>query len=556
MPKVTTDAGYHGSQGSKKGGFWRAIKLSAYGVMVVGAVATTASIYHYNHPPEQKPHDPAKKTLVVLGCGWGSTSLIQNLNTEEYNVVVVSPRNYFLFTPLLPSCTVGTIEFRSIMQPLRFFTRFKSREVQFIEAECTDIDPFNKTVTIEDKSEIKGLMPTSKLSYDYLVMGVGSETATFNIPGVKENACFLKEIGDAQKIRSRLIDCLETASFPGLPEAELERLLHMVVVGGGPSGIEYAAELHDFLQDDIATWYPHLASKLKITLVEALPKVLNSFHKELVDYTEREFAANKVEILTNTAVKEVSPAEILVRDGVTKQEHVVPYGLLVWAAGNAPRQITKTLMAQLGSEAQNQRRGLVVDEFLSVKGCEGIWALGDNSASSYAPTAQVAAQQGKYLAKQFERLAKLEGEAASMLTSNAPEKSAPSTAVGTLLTDVNVNQTKPSYKSWMAGWWLGRSPNVGNSVSVMRKPTFADLAWREKVPKFSYDHFGSLAYIGNDQAIADLSESYGGIKVGGKLTYLFWRSAYLSNLVSFRNKVSVIADWLKKSIVGRDIGRE
>lgn len=291
----------------------------------------TVGLWHYNrNPPVQLPYDPTKKTIAILGTGWAATSLLENIDTDQYNVMVVSPRNYFLFTPLLPSCTVGTIELRSLMQPIRFFTRFKSREVQFIEADCRDINPIDKTITIEDISEIRGSSTLSKLSYDYLVYAVGAQNATFNIPGVREHACFLKEIHDARQIRTKLIDCMETAAFPGQSEVEKDRLLHMVVVGGGPTGVEYAGELHDFLVEDLGTWYPDLAPNLRITLVEALPQILPMFHKSLIEYTEKAFAQNKVSILTNTAVKEIKEKSILVKEksGEIKE---IPYGLLVWA---------------------------------------------------------------------------------------------------------------------------------------------------------------------------------------------------------------------------------
>lgn len=103
------------------------------------------------HPGEQLPQDPSKPTVVVLGSGWGATSFLKNLDTEEFNVVVVSPRNYFLFTPLLPSVTVGTLEPRSLIQPTRFITRHKKRDVLVYEAEARTVDPINKTVTFEGK---------------------------------------------------------------------------------------------------------------------------------------------------------------------------------------------------------------------------------------------------------------------------------------------------------------------------------------------------------------------------------------------------------------------
>jgi NADH:ubiquinone reductase (non-electrogenic) len=156
----------------------------------------------------------------------------------------------------------------------------------------------------------------------------GAQNATFGVPGVSEYACFLKESWDAKKIRAKLMDCLETATFAGKSQEEIDRLLHMVVVGGGPTGVEYAAELHDFLMEDLSDWYPELAGKIKITLIEAMPHVLPMFSKQLIDYTERHLADCKVDILNNTAVKKVMETEIVVSDA-KKTLRNIPYGFLV-----------------------------------------------------------------------------------------------------------------------------------------------------------------------------------------------------------------------------------
>lgn len=108
-------------------------------------------MYIHLHPENQRPPDTSKKTIVILGSGWASTSLLKSIDTDLYNVVMVSPRNFFLFTPLLPSSTVGTIDIRSIIEPIRFITRHKSTDVKVYEAACTDIDPVNKTITIVGK---------------------------------------------------------------------------------------------------------------------------------------------------------------------------------------------------------------------------------------------------------------------------------------------------------------------------------------------------------------------------------------------------------------------
>ncbi|KAG6864735.1 hypothetical protein C0991_007477 [Blastosporella zonata] len=355
-------------------------------------------------PGAQLPFDDAKKTVVILGSGWGSSSLLKTIDTTEYNVVVISPKNFFLFTPLLPSVAVGTLNPRSIIQSTRYITRHKARGVSVIEAEAKDVDHVNKTVTFVDNSEVQGQITSRTIKYDYLVMAVGAEVQTFGIPGVQEHACFMKELADAEKMQKRFMDCIETAAFPGQTNAEQERLLHMVVVGGGPTGIELSGELHDFLEDDLKFWYPELASKIKITLVEALPSVLPMFSKQLIEYTESTFKESKIDIMTKTMVKEVKPNSVILQmpDKSIKE---LPCGMVVWAGGNKGRKVTNDLMAKLPAE-QNNRRGIVVDDYLRMKGADSIFAIGDCSVTPYAPTAQVASQEGAYLARMLVQMAK------------------------------------------------------------------------------------------------------------------------------------------------------
>ena len=140
---------------------------------------------------------------------------------------------------------------------------------------------------------------------------------------------------------------VETAAFPGQKDDEIDRLLHMVnlhifsykililtfsqvVVGGGPTGIELSGELHDFLEDDLKSWYPELAGRIRITLVEALPSVLPMFSKQLIEYTESTFKQSKIEILTKTMVKEVKEKSVMLQMP-DKTLVEVPCGMVVWA---------------------------------------------------------------------------------------------------------------------------------------------------------------------------------------------------------------------------------
>ncbi|ERS99159.1 NADH dehydrogenase [Sporothrix schenckii 1099-18] len=501
---------------------WRLTYISLLG----GIVYVGYDVYQDRNPEPQVARDPSKKTLVILGTGWGSVSLLKKLDTENYNVVVISPRNYFLFTPLLPSCTTGLIEHRSIMEPIRTICRSKKGPVTFYEAEASSVDVTRKIVKIRDNSDIRGDTSETEVPYDMLVVGVGAENATFGIPGVRENSCFLKEIGDAQQIRKKIMDCVETAAFKDQPEAEIDRLLHMVVVGGGPTGVEFAGELRDFFEDDIRKLIPDIADRFRVTLIEALPNVLPSFSKQLIEYTESTFKEEEIAIHTKTMVKKVTEkaveAEVSKPDG-TKERVTFPYGLLVWATGNTLRPLVRDMMSSIPAQ-KDSRRGLAVNEYLVVQGARDIWAVGDCAVAGYAPTAQVASQEGNFLARLFNNMAK---------TAALEER------IQTLSSSLNL---KPGVDS--------------AAVSREIEETERKLLRVKDIKPFHYSHQGSLAYIGSEKAVADVSWFNGNVASGGTMTYYFWRSAYLSMVFSTRNRLLVLNDWFKSKLFGRDISRE
>jgi len=497
------------------------VKLSALGSVVYIAY----EIYQDRNPEPQLKPDPSKKTLVVLGTGWGSVSMLKRLDTENYNVIVISPRNYFLFTPLLPSCTTGTIEHRSIMEPIRSILRSRRGHVQYFEAEASSVDPDRKVVRVTDNSEVKGETVETEIPYDMLVIGVGAENATFGIPGVREHSCFLKEIGDAQNIRKKIMDCVETAAFKDQSPEEIDRLLHMVVVGGGPTGVEFAGELQDFFEEDIKKLIPDISDRFRVTLIEALPNVLPSFSKQLIEYTESTFKEEKIDIRTKTMVKKVTDksveAEAVGPDG-KKEKVTLPYGLLVWATGNAVRPVVRDLMGKIPAQ-KDSRRGLAVNEYLVVQGTRDIWAIGDCAVAGYAPTAQVAGQEGNFLARLFNNMAK---------TEQLEEK------IRELSGSLNITP--------------------GNAAEISREIEEKERQLRRirDIKPFHYSHQGSLAYIGSEKAVADVSWFNGNFASGGSLTFLFWRSAYLSMCFSTRNRLLVLNDWAKSKVFGRDVSRE
>jgi len=397
----------------------------------------------------------------VLGTGFAAFNLIKRLK-HAYAVTVISPRNHFLFTPLLPSTTVGTIEFRSIIEPIRH----ARRDVRFLDARAVSLDARRRRLVAE------GGIGGERFSeaYDLLVIAVGAVSNDFGIRGVKDHALFLKELNDARILRQRIIQCFERANLPGVPLEEQQRLLHFVVCGGGPTGIEFAAELHDFLVEDLRGSYASVVPLARISIVEASRGILNTFDTKLRRAAETLFRRERIHVLTGSPVVRVTRTRVAL-----KNRHALSYGLLLWATGNGPTPFISGLPFP-----KTERHRLIVDDHFRVPAADGIYAIGDCAAireNPFPETAQVAQQEGKYLARALDALA--------------------------------------------------RGKDAG---------------------PFRYRHLGMLAYIGGNRALADLQN----FKGHGWSTWVFWRSAYLTRLVSWKNKVLVLFDWTKARVFGRD----
>jgi NADH:ubiquinone reductase (non-electrogenic) len=402
-----------------------------------------------------------RQHIVILGSGFAAFSLLKRLPAKRFDVTVVSPRNHFLFTPLLPSTTVGTLEFRSIIEPIRVVRQ----GIAFYLAEAVAIDAGARRVLCRAALDAQPFA----MEYHALVIAVGADNQTHDIPGVRENALFLKELADARAIRQRIIECFERASTPGLSGDERRRLLRFVVVGGGPTGVELAAELHDFVRDDLSRWYPERAPEARITVVEAQSVLLGAFHSALAAYALRLFRREGIEVLTHSKVKEVSPDAIRLHDGME-----IPCGLVVWSTGLGPRPFVRAL-----DFPKDHGQRLLTDRHFRVKGQSDIYAIGDCSVVE-GENFPATAQAGRYLAFSLSRAAS------------------------------------------------GKSARP-----------------------FRYRHLGMLAYVGRHRALADLPS----LHAHGMAAWLFWRSAYLTRLVSLKNKMLVLFDWFKTLLFGRDVSR-
>lgn len=438
-----------------------------------------------------------KARIVVLGTGWAGCSFMKGLDTKIYDVVCISPRNHMVFTPLLASTCVGTLEFRSVAEPVSRIQPALSNSPSsyFLLAECKDIDTDNHEIYCETVGE-KALGVHHKwqfkVAYDKLIIASGAEALTFGIHGVMEHATFLREVHHAQEIRRKLLLNLMLSDVPGISEGERKRLLHCVVVGGGPTGVEFSGELSDFIMRDVHERYSHVKDYIHVTLIEA-NEILSSFDVSLRQYAIKHLTKSGVRLVRGV-VKDVQSQKIMLNDGTE-----VPYGLLVWSTGVGPSPFSRSLKLPTSPGGR-----IGVDEWLRAPSAEDVYAIGDCCGfleSTSRPTlpalAQVAERQGKYLAGLLNRIGRAGG---------------------------------------------GRS---GDAKDIpMGNP-------------FVYRHMGSMATVGRYKALVDLRQSKEakGISMAGFVSWLMWRSAYLTSVLSWRNRFYVAVNWATTFVFGRDISR-
>ncbi|GAA96072.1 uncharacterized protein L969DRAFT_94344 [Mixia osmundae IAM 14324] len=372
----------------------------------------------------------SKQRLVIVGSGWSGYTLASNIDAQRYDVTLISPKSYFAFTPLLASTAVGTLEFRLALEPVRKF----SPQITFLQAKVEKIDlaraqlecmPATPPVKIHGikqsgsehpkdaaQAEVgkvqEGAHESFSYSYDKLIVACGAYSQTFGIPGVKEYGHFLKDVTDARAIRSRILECFEQAAQPNVTDDQRRALLHFCIVGAGPTGVEFAAELHDLLTAEIVRYYPSIARLARISLYDTADRVLGTFDQELSEYAMSRFMREGIQLKMNHSVTRVNPNSLEVRE-----EGTVPYGMLVWSTGLAANTLIANLTDQEVKKDPRTHSLLTTDglEVFDPKGkaMDNIFAIGDAAVvegQHHPATAQVASQKAKYLAKKLNAIAK------------------------------------------------------------------------------------------------------------------------------------------------------
>ncbi|RIB06075.1 nucleotide-binding domain-containing protein [Gigaspora rosea] len=533
------------------------------------------------HFTDEKDYENTAKRprLVILGSGWGAISLIKGLDKKKYHVTIISPQNYFLFTPLLPSATVGTLEARSLLEPVRSI--IKGVDAHYVEAKATDVvfDEKLVEVTSGDDPNTSFYIP-----YDKLVIAVGSESITHGIEGI-EHCHTLKSINDARLIRKKIMDNFEKATLPTTSPEERKRLLSFVVCGGG---VEFAAEIYDFLTEDVVKYFPTvLRNEVQVSIIQSSDHILNTYDEKISDFAEKKFKRDHINVITNARVQKVESDHLVYKMKNEQDSKNLDYGLCLWSTGIAMNPLTKAISNKL-PEQQN-KRALVTDSRLRLKGIQdsSVYAIGDcstienpnlvqglmkffndadldkNGQLTYDEFAVLATK----IARKYPLTANHLKRAHELFDRYDVDKS------GTLeldelrfmLEEIDKKFTSLPATAQVAnqqGKYLGKKLNqlvIAAETSIL--PSSRDYSedsdsncpdTDDKLAPFEYAHLGSMAYIGN-AAVADFG--MGWTWMGGLSAVYLWRSVYFSEQVSLRTRVLLAFDWTKRSLFGRDISK-
>jgi NADH:ubiquinone reductase (H+-translocating) len=327
--------------------------------------------------------------VVIAGGGFGGAMAARELERimprQSARLVLVNDVNFLLYTPFLPEAAAGTLEPRHVVTPLRDVLRRTYLRLGVVAGH----DPAARTVELRTHAGT-----SEELRYDHLLVALGSVSRLLPVPGLDEHAIGFKSLADAIWLRNRVIETLEEANATE-DRARRDELLTYVFVGGGYAGLEALAELQDLAADAIERYPRARLHGMRWILVEATERVLPEIDSRLAAYGLREVRGRGIDVRLKTRLAEVGPDAVRLSSGER-----IPTRTVVWTTGVAPHPSLGSLSLPL-----DERGRVEVDEYLQVKGMDGVWAVGDCAAvpdpggGLCPPSAQHAVRQGPTAAR-------------------------------------------------------------------------------------------------------------------------------------------------------------
>jgi NADH:ubiquinone reductase (H+-translocating) len=321
--------------------------------------------------------------VVVLGGGFGGLECARALKDPAFSITLVDRKNHHLFQPLLYQVATAGLSAPEIAQPIRMLVRGQDN-VRVLMDEAVAIDLAARRVTLKEQV----------LEYDYLILATGVRTGYYGHNEWEEHAPGLKNLDDATRIRSQVLRAFEQAEM-GTEEAERAKLMTMVVVGGGPTGVEMAGALAELSRKVLSEDFRHIRpEEANVILIESGPEVLSMFSPDLSEYARHRLEKMGVQVRLNTRVQHIGPG-LVVANGEN-----IPAASIIWAAGVEGNPLTKSLPVP-----QDRAGRLLVQPDASLPGFPEVFAVGDmvsltdKNGVRVPGVAPAASQLGRHVAR-------------------------------------------------------------------------------------------------------------------------------------------------------------
>ncbi len=331
-----------------------------------------------------------QKRIVVAGAGFGGITLVKKLLKLNFQVVLIDKNNYHTFQPLLYQVATAGLESGSIAFPVR---RIFKRKKNFF---------FRMAEVLEVKPETNSILTSiGELTYDFLVIATGGLTNFFNFDSDESDLMQLKTVPNAIDLRSYILQNFERALIAKTVE-EQDQLMNIVIVGGGPTGVEMAGALGEMKKYVIPKDYPELnANRMHIYLIEMSARLLGGMSEESAKRAHKFLNELGVNVLTNTSVKKYDGSKVIYGD-----EQVINSSTMIWTAG-----VKGAWIKGIDEKLKGPGSRILVDPSNKLSSYENIFAIGDiavmineSTPKGHPQVAPVAIQQGKLLAENFVRI--------------------------------------------------------------------------------------------------------------------------------------------------------
>jgi NADH dehydrogenase len=299
-----------------------------------------------------------RRPIIVVGAGFGGLFAARRLARRGANVTVVDRRNFHTFTPLLYQVAAAELEPEEIAYPVR--TIFRGRKnVRMVLGEVQGVDLQARTIQVDERV----------LEFEDLILATGSTTSFFGVPGAAENTLPLKTPGDAVRLRSHILGCFERATLE--PEMiQRRRLMTFVIVGGGPTGVEYAGALAELIRGPLARDFPSLdLRECKVILLEASHVLLGGFPARLGEYARRRLGQMGVDVRLEARVSSIAPGAVRFDQGAPLVSSTI-----VWTAGVRGDPALPGWGLPVGRDGRVR-----VEPTLQVKGHPHVYVVGDGA---------------------------------------------------------------------------------------------------------------------------------------------------------------------------------